>query len=569
MLEMDALRKDNDEAGPSFNVENRKENRLRLEKLQKEAKSNAELFNNIMDKWTKAKPEVIHKKLRDNLKKQQKLCSQFTGAKDRLLDELQQELEARDVHFEEDQEKEAAEIDLLFTRAKEQTSSLKDEFSKELSVIESSFTEECKDSSLSASKNKLKQQRKERNGKEQAHLQQRMKMLEEHETLLDQLRAESAKDHRIKIERFVAQRLNQDLLKSKTSNELSQEKLEHDVEKLGKALEEYAITKAEHLEDSTIHQARLNELRKKQTTEKKQLHEEIKALTKKHKLLTQQQEDINKRIKHFEAADAKIYRETWQMKEEKAKALVGRAVDLDQVINEQVLGLTWSAPSLPLMDCSSQCTEQQVAAEVLEEEDDAERDCLAAGVDRKTVRNLLELLCDEMGWFIDSTTHELLSSLKKEEQTVLKLDLILAALGIRNEKDLNKMIKFLLKSKEDRTGSDQTEESNVIHPNDLLRGLKEFTAQKCKDIEASKPKRKSHVLVKMNDAEVVAHWENIANIIPDSKVAMWEALEIGLEMFHAELTERSRLLTETQQLKQQTTKLRMLLDKYQSSKDTC
>lgn len=506
---------------------------------------------------------MIHQKLRDDLKKQQKLCSQFTGAKDRRLDELQQELEARDVHFEEDQEKE---IDLLFTRAKEQTSSLKDEFSKELSVIESSFTEQCKDSSLSASKNKLEPQRKERNGKEEAHLQQRMKMLEEHEALLDRLRAESAQDHRIKIERCVAQRLTQDLLKSKPS---SQEELEQNVEKLGKALEGYAITKAKHLEDSTIHQARLIELRKKWAIEKKQLHEEIEALTKKHKLLTQQQEHINKRIKHFVAADAKIYRETWQRKEETAKALVGRAVALDQVINKQVLGLTWSAPSRPLMGCSSQCIEQQVAAEVLEEEDDAERGCLAAGVDRKTVRNLLEILCDEMGWFIDSKVHKLLSSLKKEEQCVLKLDLILAALGIRNEKDLNKMIKFLLKFKEHHTGSDQTEESNVIHPNDLLRGLKEFTAQQCKDIETSKRKRKSHLLEKMNDAEVVAHWENVANIIPDSKVVMWKALEIGLEMFHAELTERSRLLTETQQLKQQTTKLCMLLDKYQSSKDPC
>lgn len=103
------------------------------------------------------------------------------------------------------------------------------------------------------------------------------------------------------------------------------------------------------------------------------------------------------------------------MNEDEAKALVHRAVDLDRVIHDQILGLTWSPSPLPFMDHSSpsqpQRTAQQVVAQVLGEEDktrdqtEQERRTLEdsgslessmAGVDRKTVKRLLELLCDEM-----------------------------------------------------------------------------------------------------------------------------------------------------------------------------
>lgn len=103
------------------------------------------------------------------------------------------------------------------------------------------------------------------------------------------------------------------------------------------------------------------------------------------------------------------------MNEDEAKALVFRALDLDRVIHEQLLGLTLSPPSLPFMDHFSpkqpQRTAQQVAAQVLGEEDgtqdQTEREKLTpeesgslkssmTGMDHKTMKRLLELLCDEM-----------------------------------------------------------------------------------------------------------------------------------------------------------------------------
>lgn len=103
------------------------------------------------------------------------------------------------------------------------------------------------------------------------------------------------------------------------------------------------------------------------------------------------------------------------MNEDEAKALVCKAVDLDRIIHEQLLGLTWSSLPLPFMDHSGpqkpQRTAQQVATQVFGEqnesqdqieqegttqEDSGSLDCSITGVDRKTMKRLLELLCDEM-----------------------------------------------------------------------------------------------------------------------------------------------------------------------------
>lgn len=119
--------------------------------------------------------------------------------------------------------------------------------------------------------------------------------------------------------------------------------------------------------------------------------------------------------RHFAAVDAKRYVELWLMNEDEAQALAHRAVALDRVIHEQVLGLTWSPLPLPFMDHSSpkqlHRTTQEVAAQVLDEknetQDQTERErspqedsdsleSSIAGVDHKTMKRLLELLSDEM-----------------------------------------------------------------------------------------------------------------------------------------------------------------------------
>lgn len=95
------------------------------------------------------------------------------------------------------------------------------------------------------------------------------------------------------------------------------------------------------------------------------------------------------------------------MNEDEAKELVCKAVDLERVIQEQVLGLTWSPPTLPFMDHSSHKQSQRSSQHVLGEKDEyryqtereTESDSVESSMtwmDHKTVKRVLDLLCDEM-----------------------------------------------------------------------------------------------------------------------------------------------------------------------------
>ncbi|TSU63003.1 Dynein regulatory complex protein 1 [Bagarius yarrelli] len=539
MLQTEVISEEKDGAGPSVEAENpedrikarrnriaaRAQAKKRLEKLENEAKSGIEKFNKIMNRWTGAKAKVIHQELREDLKTQQQLCWQIVEDKNKLINELQQELKGRDDGFVKDRKREAEEMDLLLERMQEQISSLKKDYKKELDLIETSFSEERSDL-LTASRKKWEQQRKERSKKE------RMKMLEEHDSLLDRLRMESAEEYnkiKVKLETDV-QHLEQDLQERKATYQINQEKLEYNVQMLKKYDEECAILKAQQIRRLTRLQDVRNNLKKKCAIQEKQSCEEIQSLTNKYKRLMQQYKDIQNRIRHFAAVNAKRYEEVWLMNEDEAKALVCRGLDLDRVICEQVLGLPWSLPTLPFMDHASpkqfQRTAQQVAAHVLgekdrtqdqkEQETGQDESTLGGsgrrtGVDPKTVKRLLELLCDEMGFLVEGKLLKLLSSMEKNEQTSLKLEFIFSENMLVN------------KHAESETG--------LIHPNDLLRALRAFTAQYSKVRENPRDKRSALLLERMTDSEVKAYWENITSIIPESKLKVWRALEAGLKKY--------------------------------------
>lgn len=97
------------------------------------------------------------------------------------------------------------------------------------------------------------------------------------------------------------------------------------------------------------------------------------------------------------------------MNEAEAKHLVHKVLETDRLIHEQVLGVEWTCPSLAFLDRSGPlqlhdqvgCTAHQVAAHVFGSEEEKEEtsdgglEKSTTGLDKKTVKRLLELLCDD------------------------------------------------------------------------------------------------------------------------------------------------------------------------------
>ncbi|MEE6526509.1 hypothetical protein FKM82_027195, partial [Ascaphus truei] len=106
--------------------------------------------------------------------------------------------------------------------------------------------------------------------------------------------------------------------------------------------------------------------------------------------------------------------------------------------------------------------------------------------------------------------------------------------------------------------------SELIHPNDVLRALRAFV------MELHKPRKYVHSKIagpeERDSSEDEAYWAAAAQVIPESQLKVWDALESAMEKYYDVLTLRSNLVTETSSLRQQNTELRMLLHQYLNSR---
>ncbi|XP_071403466.1 dynein regulatory complex protein 1-like [Centroberyx affinis] len=590
--------------------------RVRVERLENEAKSSLEKFEAITSGWTVAKPKVIAQELQETVNSQQQLCALLLEDKNKLISDLQQELKTRDDRYVKDLKKQAEEVDLMIERMESQIKTLMKAYREELGQIENAYEHERK-VLLTGNRTKWEQYMQERQDKEMENLTQRMKKVEEYEVILHKLWVDSAEEYNITkckldMEFQILQRYLQQI---KATYLLNEEKLDYNRQLLMKREEESIIIKSQQKKKITRLQDLLNNLKIRCANQEKQSREEGQNLSEDYQRAMPQYKHIQQKMRHFAAVDAKKFEEVWLMNEAEVKWLAERVLDIDRLIHEQQLGVAWERPRMAFMELSGPIQPQKQArrtalqaasqlirtgqatqaglgmsdASVGPESDteigtesaasEMEREESAAEekgkVSTKTLK-VLQLLCDEAGFLIESKLLKLLSPLEEDEQSLMKLDSIFSALGIESEDDVYKLADFILKyTHQQREQAEKAEEgetstaasltSDLIHPNDVLAALKAFTTQ-CRR-SSSAPHLPSFLdLEGRDESEDAAYWESMANVIPDAKLKLWDALQNGLEKYDDVLTERSELITETEGLQQQNAELRFLLQQSLNSR---
>uniref|UniRef100_A0A8D0CIZ9 Dynein regulatory complex protein 1 n=1 Tax=Scleropages formosus TaxID=113540 RepID=A0A8D0CIZ9_SCLFO len=417
--------------------------RHRLEKLEIQANGSLEKFEEISKGWDTAMQKNFTRELQEALDSQQQLCTLLLEDKDKLINDLQQELKTNYDQYKKDLKKQAQDVELLVEKMDEQIKNLSKSYRKELDLIETVFDQD-RNALLSSNRKKWEQMAKERYDKELQYLLQRMKKVEEYEVLLQQLRIEDAEEYnkiKIKLDTDV-QILKQELKQLKVTLQQNQEKLEYNFQVLKKREEENTITKCQQKRKINRLQDIKNNLKIRCEKQGKQSREEYKALGDDYKRIMQEYEDMQKKMRHFVTTDARTFKDIWLMNESEVKELVERALQTDRLVHEQQLAMPWVQPPLPFL------------------EGDPTR---FHGYSQRASR------------------------------------------------------KKLLKSTRD-------------------------------------------------DAEAAAYWEAMANIIPESKLQIWSALEMALEKYYIALNDRSKLLVETQSLQKQNMELKILLQQCISSK---
>ncbi|KAF6103076.1 dynein regulatory complex subunit 1 [Phyllostomus discolor] len=593
-------------------VEEEELKRQRLEKLENEVKTSHDKFDEITAKWKEGKEKKIPQELWEMLNTQQEHCAGLIEDKNKLINELQQELKIKDDQYVKDLKKQSDDISLLLERMEEQVKSVMKTFRQELNHIEKAFEVERQEL-LVSNKKKWERALQAHNAKELEYLTNRLRKVEEYERQLSKQRVWDFEEYnmiKIKLEQDV-QILEQQLQQMKATYQLNQEKLQYNYQVLKKRDEESTVIKSQQKRKiNRLHDA-LNNLRLRYAKQIKQFQEDNQSLTSEYKRLVIQYKELQKSMRHFTLIDDEKFREIWLMNEEEAKDLISRAFNIDRIIHTHHLGLPWTAPDFWFLKNVGPISQRQrkSATRILEEvlmqteEEEEEEEASEASesyldlpkrVSAKTTRKILMLLCDESGFLIESKLLSLLLPLEKDECYLLRLDAIFSALGIENEDDLYKLVNFFLKYQAHHLPSSQEraslalsldsgkqldlqgeeEESpkeeepppspRLIHPNDVLKILEAFVMGLRKPRDTRAPvKLLKEVRDSSKDSE---YWKALATVVSQATQNLWDGLYLALEKYHLVLTQRAKLLAENSALEQQNTELQVLLQRYLHSK---
>lgn len=629
-------------------LEEEEQRRQRNEKLEAEAKSATEKFEEITKKWEYALSKEIPQDLNAMLTEQKGACDSMIDEKNKLIHDFQQELKAKDDQYVKDLKKAAEDVDLMVERMEEQMKQLAKAYREELTQIEKAFVTE-RGELIDNNRKKWDTSMQQRRDKEVEYMDSRRKRVEDHENQLQTLRVQDAEEYnmvKIKLETDV-QILEQQLQQMKATYQLNQEKLEYNFQVLKKRDEENTITKSQQKRKITRLQDVLNNLKQKLAKQEKQYREDNQSLTDDYKRITEQFRELQKKSRHFQTTDQKKFQDVWAMNEEQVRELVHSVLEADRIIHEHQLGLPWEPPNLDFMDTpktaeqtygskEKKMSATQMAHEIMsgvgtdDGEEDIDKSSVGGKLERqmagkklsaKTIKAVLELICDEAGFLVESKLTKLLAPLEKDEQSLMKLDAIFAALGVDTEDDIYLLSNYFLghgeseqapegsergtkddemteekatieetagkmdeREKEDEDGSvvlsvDEkasdsssvkahlSEMKNLIHPNEVVKALRKFVQD---NRQPQKEAKRQSLKVGAGVGKVTtldeSFWQNMASVIDVKKERVWTALLDGFEKYLAVLTERAALIQETDALTQQNAELRMLLHQYVNSR---
>ena len=513
----------------------------------------AERFDEIMKKWAEGKDKNIPQEIQELILQQKAACSAMRDEKDKLINEFQQELKAKDDQYVKHLKKQAEDVDLVLERMEEQAKTLMKAYHEELAQIETTFTSERREL-VDSQRAEWEAKMLGRTGREKEFLEDRQKRIERNEADVQYLRVRNAEEFnriKIKLENDI-QILQQQIQQMKATFQLNAEKLEYNFQVLKKRDEENTVTMSQQKRRITRLQDTLNTLKGKLSKQEKGCQDELQALMDEYRKNTEQYRELQKKVKHFQTMDAKRFSDIWQMNEEKVRFLAKDVANADETIYRQQLGLEWEPPATvesPMSKSIATKLERDVsiatlyASQILS--DAGEEKVSTLEVPPQTagsitvsltpsspalIKQVLNLLCEESGFLIESKLTRLLAPIDKDEQMLMKLDSIFKAIGVETEDDVHQLVKyFVCESSEEDHESSLAERPplSLIHPNEVLTAIRHFVETRQGPSKAASITPQSMVVAKKDRLDELldgSFWKRIAQVMPENHERVWTAL---------------------------------------------
>ncbi|GAA49524.1 coiled-coil domain-containing protein 164, partial [Clonorchis sinensis] len=451
-------------------------NARRIEKLEYDATTGLDAFNKITEKWDTVRAGELPQEIREMLVEQKQQCTELVNEKNKLINELNLELKAKDDHYVRELRKRTEDVELLTERMETQIQSMQKTYREELIAIEESLNAQ-KDKLVADQNAEWEELMAEIKQKQINYLETHFHLVEVFDSELSKLRNRHSEEYnelKNSLESEV-ESLEAQLRQLKVTYQHNLEKLEYNFQVLKRRDEENMITKSNQKRKITRLQDTLNNLHVRGTRQEKQYSLENEQLS----------EDYKRRMENFKDL---------QMKSKTFMCNVGP-------LTGPIEQTTCRPPAVIAMQYAfqSQKTHAMVKAQA-NKIPQSLRD-----VSPEVVRDFLSLLCYEPEFLIEEKLKRLLKPLTHEEETLMRLDTILTALGVTNEEELDYLFThFIVHPTHTHFTDKQTRSAKVIR---LIQPHAEAVTDHPDSLETERESKYSQ-------------WKKLASVVPRAMVAI-------------------------------------------------
>lgn len=512
------VRVEADDAENRRRIEEEERRHKRVERLQQEAlesgAKNAAVEMRWADLFEYSMPQELHREL----EAQNRACNEILASKDAVIREFQKQLKSKDEEYVTALKTQAEDVERLLDRMSQQYREMQDEYEMELEQMEDAFLKE-RDELIATNKLEIDSLFERRREMEMVYMEAKQTRDEQYLKEIEDLRVRDAEDYnglKIKLETNI-QTLEQQLEEMRATYQLNTEKLEYNYRVLTERDMENSATLGQQKRKLTRLKDALATLIAKYNQTDARDRQQNQELTDEYRRITKQYKDLQKKFAHFEASDQAKFDDVWRMHEDEAMRKLEKLLAADKIVNEQQLGLAWRPPSKPVRTWSQggvekKVSEQQVASptgrsggdltknsipEVDQSTGDGEGEDEFGDADAPEVKKIssaklkymLRLLASEAGFLVNGSVQKAIENMPDDEAELVKADLIMRALGIENEDEMERLMRFFFQDPRAEAPPEASASGNqvggrdsglaptwgiMVGPEDVIRVIKQF-----------------------------------------------------------------------------------------------
>lgn len=288
---------------------------------------------------------------------------------------------------------------------------------------------------------------------------------------------------------------------------LNSERLDYEIHVLNKHEEENAIIKSEQKRKITVLQDTANKLKGKVKDAERGLQKEKLTLVDDIKGIKKQIRDLEEKQKKYGAQSAKTREDMTRMMKDEAMHLLDRIQGNDNLLQRIYLNRPFSETSEASLKKNQMMTRLEGGAAARKEDSlisglshkskTSQKSSKSGSVEmnsedeQKNLKKMLLTLIEKADFLVEEDLNSLMAILPDKDKLLLKVDSILGALGVKEEKDIEKIFHHLAVNAEDSPGmTEDTTLSLAEKRSRILKVVRGYVEEPEADAR-SKQKRKA------------------------------------------------------------------------------